>query len=102
MQSLYICTHVLVDAKAIIHGFAIVNKNLYGFFLVKAKYIPDCTISCCTNIPTVMAAINIPNWENILSTFSMLAIDTAIRLITPTGVVLLKQKKKQSSSGPNN
>ena len=79
---------MLVAAKAIIHGFAMVNRKLYGFFLVNKKYIPDCTTSCCISIPTVMAAMNIPSWEKISPTLSMLAIDTAIRLITPTGVVL--------------
>ena len=79
---------MLVEANAIIHGFAILNKNAYGFFLVNRKNIADNTTNCCIKIPTVIAAMNIPSCEKISSTLATLAIDTAMRLITPIGVVL--------------
>jgi len=80
--------YVLVAAKAIIQGLAMVSRNLYGLRRVNRKKMADMTTSCCTTMPTVMAAMKRPSCANTSCTLAMDAMDTPIRLITPTGVVL--------------
>ena len=81
-------TYVLVVARPIIHGRAILIKNTYGFLRVKTNKIRGRIINCCIAIPAVTVTTNIPNCWKTDSISDILAIDTAIRLVIPIGVSL--------------
>lgn len=82
-------TYVLVVASPIIQGRAIVIKNKYGFLLVKRNRIKGSIISCCNAIPNVTVTTNIPSCSNTDPIVVILAIETAIRLVIPIGVILI-------------
>lgn len=89
-QERYILTtYVLVVASPIIQGRAIVIKNKYGFLLVKTNRIKGSIISCCITMPSVTVTTNIPSCSNTDPILVILAIETAIRLVIPIGVILI-------------
>lgn len=83
-------TYVLVVASPIIQGRAIVIKNKYGFLLVKTNRSKGSIISCCITIPSVTVTTNIPSCSNTDPIVVILAIETAIRLVIPIGVILIQ------------
>jgi hypothetical protein len=64
-------------------------KNKYGFLLVETNRIKGSIISCCIAMPSVTVTTNIPSCSNTDPILVILAIETAIRLVIPIGVILI-------------
>ena len=66
-----------------------------GFLLVVTKRMAGRMRNWWTRIPTDTANTNMPSWEKVEPMSATLAMATAIRLATPTGVSLYHRKKKK-------